>query len=243
VHSNSITPDDYFPAQELSIDRSNCNWEGLMDHQLRLSIFDLGALPARVGNPNPTKSASVVARFVSGHAYKRSTSYHCNFDGTDCWYLRVHPKIESLSSSEGSENGYQTLTISGQGLNGTDITVTADGVACDVQSASFTSLTCLTGANSSPTASGDEMPGQVGLVKTVYDPVSGDRPEFDDFSGDVVELSAALVFETTDRYDELLDEEADTGILNDDDFEDNVAVHSSNYLTKMDGWFKAPSSG
>jgi len=45
------------------------------------------------------------------------------------------------------------------------------------------------------------------LVKTVYDPESGDKPSFDDFSGTVVEISASLVFESTDRYDELLDDE------------------------------------
>jgi hypothetical protein len=74
VHETSITPADYFPVQELSLDRSNCDWESLMDHQLRLSKFNLGKLPAYVGNPNPTKSASLNTRFVSGHAYKRSTS-------------------------------------------------------------------------------------------------------------------------------------------------------------------------
>ena len=135
MHETSITPDTYFPAQELSLDKDNCNWEGLMDHRLRLSKFELGKMPAKVGSPNPTKNANVVARFVSGHAYKRSTSYHCNYAGDDCWYVRVHPKIESISASAGSDNGYQTLTITGQGLNGTDITVTADDIACDVQSA------------------------------------------------------------------------------------------------------------
>lgn len=107
VHSN--TPDDYFPVQELSIGRSNCDWEGLMDHRVRLSKYTLGKLPAMVTDPRPTKSADVVARFVTGHSYKRSTSYHCGFDGTDCFYLRVHPKIESISASSGSTNGYQTL--------------------------------------------------------------------------------------------------------------------------------------
>lgn len=73
--------------------------------------------------------------------------------------MRVHPKIESVSASSGTTNGYQTLTLTGQGLNGTDITVTADDIACDVQSSSFTSITCLTGEQSSPSASGDERPG------------------------------------------------------------------------------------
>lgn len=239
VHKN--TPSDHFAAQELSIDRANCDWEGLMDHRLRLSKFNLGKLPAVVTDPKPTKSADVVARFYTGHAYKRTTSYHCDYDGTDCWYVRVHPKIESINHSSGTQNGYQTLIISGQGLNGTDISVTADGVECQVQSSTDTSLTCLTGPNSSPTTSGSEMPGQMGLVKTVYTAAS--RPDYGDFTGNVDERSAALVFETTDRYEQLLDETIDTGILNDGHYEDNVSKQQCDYLTVMDGWFKAPGSG
>ena len=132
VHTEyyEITPDGYFPVQELRIDRSNCDWDGLFDSRTRLTKFELGKLPAYVGEPKPTKSADVTARFVSGHAYKRWTSVHCSYDGTDCWHVRVHPKIESISASTGYQSGYQTLTISGQGLNGTDISITADGTAC-----------------------------------------------------------------------------------------------------------------
>ena len=52
-----------------------------------------------------------------------------------------------------------------------------------------------------------------------------------------------LGFETTERYDELLEEDADATSLSGGDFESNVAVQSSYYLTVMDGWFKAPSTG
>jgi hypothetical protein len=64
----------------------------------------------------------------------------------------------------------------------------------------------------------------MGLVKTVYDPTDGSTPGWGDFTGDVVELSAALVFETTDRYETLTDESADTSTLNDGNYEDAVAV-------------------
>ena len=32
VHNTIITPDDFFPMQELSIDRSKVSWEGLINH-------------------------------------------------------------------------------------------------------------------------------------------------------------------------------------------------------------------
>lgn len=85
-------------------------------------------------------------------------------------------------------------------------------------------LTCETGAKGSQSSTGTDMPGQMGLVKTVYDPDDGSVPAWDDFSGTLVETSAALVFETTERYDELIEEEADTSTINNGDFESNVAV-------------------
>ena len=105
VHGSSITPDDFFPAQELSIGRHNTNWENMVNHQTRLNKYDLGKLSAIVGEQKANKSSDVVARFRSGNAYKRSTAQHCNFSGDDCWYVRTHPKIESISETSGSTEG------------------------------------------------------------------------------------------------------------------------------------------
>ena len=105
VHDSSITPSDFFPMQELSIDRMNTNWEGMVSHQTRLNRYTLGKLSAVVGNQKANKNSDVVARFRSGNAYKRSTAQHCNFAGDDCWYVRSHPKIDSISTTSGSTEG------------------------------------------------------------------------------------------------------------------------------------------
>lgn len=168
VHDDAITPDDFFPMQELSIDRFNTHWEGMVDHQTRLSKYTLGKLSSIVGNQKANKNSGVVARFRSGHAYKRSTAQHCNFAGDDCWYVRSHPKIESISATSGSTEGGQTLTINGVSLGGLSPSVSVDGVDCVVTSQSSTEVSCETGYQASPTASGTEMPGQPGILKTVY---------------------------------------------------------------------------
>jgi hypothetical protein len=146
VHNTAITPSDFFPMQELSIDRTNVNWEGLINHQTRLIKNTLGKLPAIVGSQKAKKSSDVVARFRSGHAYKRSTAQHCNFAGDDCWYIRTHPKIESISATEGYSTGGQTLVISGKALSGTSTTVTVDDIDCVVKSQTTLEITCETGA-------------------------------------------------------------------------------------------------
>lgn len=58
---------------------------------------------------------------------------HCNFAGDDCWTVRTHPKIESISSNTGLTTGGQILTINGKGLNGTDVEVVIDGIPCEIQ--------------------------------------------------------------------------------------------------------------
>lgn len=78
---------------------------------------------------------------------------------------------------------------------------------------------------------------------TIYDPTNtGSTPDFDDFSHPVAETSMSTTFETTERYDLLLDESADTSTLN-SDWENRVSRRTSNYLTVLDGWFKAPATG
>lgn len=94
----------------------------------------------------------------------------------------------------------------------------------------------------SASATGTEMPGQPGLSKTVHDPSDGSQPSFDDFSGEVVELSLATSFDVTDRYDIVLDEDADTSGNLDGDLASEVTTHTSNYLQVLDGWFKAPAT-
>lgn len=113
VHSTEITPADYFPIQDMRIGSTNCDWNGLMDYRTRLTKNDLGKLPAYVGNPKPSKNSKIETRFMSGYAYKSTRSYHCNYAGDDCWYVRVLPKIETISASSGYSTGGQTLTITG----------------------------------------------------------------------------------------------------------------------------------
>lgn len=105
MHDDDITPDDYFPVDELKIGRTNCDWDGLMDYRTRLDGYSWERLSAVVGNPLPNKSADLVTRFRSGFAYKQNSSLHCNYANTECWYVRVHPKIESISATTGSTAG------------------------------------------------------------------------------------------------------------------------------------------
>ncbi len=97
------------------------------------------------------------------------SSKHCNFEGTDCWYVKTHPKIDSISEADGYLTGGQALTINGWGLKGTtldDVEVTVGGVACKVTSSTLDSITCVTGSAPAVSTEGPQ-PGSPGLHQRI----------------------------------------------------------------------------
>ena len=110
-------PADYEPFQHLKIGNILTEYEGLIDSSTRLSNWSIGAVSTIVGKNDPQRDAKPDANFSRvGRARLMESSRHCSFDGTDCWTIRVHPKIDSVSAATGYINGGQTLVIKGWGL-------------------------------------------------------------------------------------------------------------------------------
>jgi hypothetical protein len=88
----------------------------------------------------------------------------------------VHPKIDSISASEGYQTGGQSLTIQGFGLLGASSTVFIDGVDCIVNILTSTDeiLICETGSKSTPSILGPQ-PGQPGATFTFVNPNIADE--------------------------------------------------------------------
>lgn len=108
----------------------------------------VGGLKTRAGDQHPGRHVPEV-RFRVGNALLREQSKHCNFAGDDCWYVKTHPKVDTVSAVSGYTTGGQTLKIEGWGLKGdtlNDVEVIVDGVPCAVQSSTLTEITCITGA-------------------------------------------------------------------------------------------------
>ena len=68
------------------------------------------------GDQKPNKASKVRARFITGDSYIRDLAQHCNFAGDECWNVRTHAVIDSISADSGSVDGGQELTIKGWGL-------------------------------------------------------------------------------------------------------------------------------
>ena len=127
----------------------------LPDYNFKSVTFTVSDLQA------PAKAVTPRMLFHAGDTYLRQSAQHCNFAGTECWNVRVHPKIDSIEASQGYITGGQELNISGSGLT-TAAEVTVDGVTCTVTAATATGITCTTGAATSESSEGHQ-PGQPGL--------------------------------------------------------------------------------
>jgi len=212
------------PVVFIKLDGTRCDSEGFIDYQTRFSsTFLMGGLKTRAGDQLPGKQEPEV-RFRVGNAYKMESSKHCNFAGDDCWYVKTHPKIDSISAVDGYLTGGQTLTIGGWGLKAEkleDVEVTVDGVACKVTSSTLESITCVTGAAAAVSVEGPQ-PGHHGLKQRIIDPEDPDKGPywgmFTDEQHPVVETKLLTGFE-------------------------NSYGNYSRAAADAKGWFKAPETG
>jgi hypothetical protein len=159
-----------------------------------------------------------------GRAFVRESAKHCNFAGTDCWTVRIHPRIDNISNHSGYVDGGQTLQISGLGLGGKNISVTVDGVACLVNPAASTAttITCETQPKGSPSLVNFKQPGNYGATHRFYNPTDVNAaPGWSGFTDGkttpTLSLATTLELQTT--------------------FWDQKAGNS------FDGWFLAPETG
>jgi len=51
------------------------------------------------------KSSNPEIRVKAGYAIQAGSVKKCDFAGTDCWKVRIHPRIDSVSASEGYAAG------------------------------------------------------------------------------------------------------------------------------------------
>jgi hypothetical protein len=170
ANENWAIESDYDPVVHIKLSGTRADAEGLYDYQTRLESYRLGHLKTRAGDQHPGKQIPEV-RFRVGNAYLRESSKHCNFAGDDCWYVKTHPKIDSISATDGYTSGGQTMTISGWGLKGEsvdDVTVTIDGVPCTVKTTTLEEITCVTGAADAISLDGVSQPGSPGLTQDIH---------------------------------------------------------------------------
>lgn len=122
TQSTAGTPADEWPFREIKLDQTFVQWTngdfdgGTVSQETRLPGYSRGTIEAIVGNQVPAKNSEPKLMFYPGYAYNLPSSKSCNFVGDDCWTVRSHAKIESISDNSGFITGGQSLTIRGWGL-------------------------------------------------------------------------------------------------------------------------------
>ena len=130
------TPADEWPFREIKLDETFVMWTNgdfdgaTVTQDQRLPGYSRGTIEAYVGKQFPTKYSEPKLMFYPGYAYNQPTAKSCNFVCDDCWTVRAHARIDSISDSTGYTNGGQSLTINGWGLRSQDVQVEIDGVPC-----------------------------------------------------------------------------------------------------------------
>ena len=170
-HNGGSLPTDWDPFYYLKIGKELVDWEGLLDSATRLPDWQVNSIVVKAaGSLRPTKKVDPDISFSKfGRTHLRFTSKHCNWAGNECWTIRVHPKIDSISSNTGNLDGGQTLVIKGFGLKGNTSVVKVDGVDCKVnlQLSTDTALYCETGPKSTDSITNKPQPGQPGISRSV----------------------------------------------------------------------------
>ena len=104
--------------------------------------------------------------FYNGYQHDDARLETCNYAGDDCWKVRVHPRIDEVNFDTGYITGGQNIKIYGHGFNGTNVSVTIDGVACDVNSVESSEIQCTTSVKESESVLGYQ-PGQPGMERRI----------------------------------------------------------------------------
>lgn len=85
--------------EELSFDNVLNIWEETIDADTKLDKWRVDNLRAIVGDQKPNRQSVPRARFITGDSEIRKSAQHCNFAGDDCWTVRTHAKIDSISAN------------------------------------------------------------------------------------------------------------------------------------------------
>lgn len=166
--AGSETPETQPPYRSIKMGQYLLDTEDIIEDEDRLNPWAHDTQYAIMTDGASMNSTEPKILFWNGLAMVMRTATHCNFANDDCWVVRVHPRIDSISYNEGYTTGGQHITIKGNAFNGTNINVMVGDVECSVTDSSLDYIKCVTGASSTASPIGYQ-PGRAGLTQIQTD--------------------------------------------------------------------------
>ena len=81
------------------------DWEPTTAQEDRLASNQMGHITVVVTDMTPNNNLKPNLMFYNGFQHDMPSLETCTFAGDDCWKVRVHPKIDAVSESEGYNTG------------------------------------------------------------------------------------------------------------------------------------------
>jgi hypothetical protein len=101
------------PIKKMKIGKTNLDYEGLVTDETRMPAWTPWYLKGKVTDQKVSKSDEPMLNFKVGKAQNAESTKTCNFKGDDCYSVRTHARVDSISKNAGKASGGQTLKIVG----------------------------------------------------------------------------------------------------------------------------------
>ena len=147
MNTESRIPEDDQPIESILLDGAGVNYNGLMDDSYRPDTYTVSEYPVYLptGIPAVANQPNLIITFKTGRTYKRDSAVHCIYWQTDCWTLKILPRVDSISVSSGALAGGQEVTISGNFKTpASTLKAYIGGEECDIQSSGDYEIVCNT---------------------------------------------------------------------------------------------------
>jgi hypothetical protein len=149
AHTSTATPASATPYRSIHMGQYLLDVEDIIEDDERLKSHAHDIQYAIMTDGYAMNSTDPRILFYNGLAMLMRGMTHCNFAEDDCWSVRVHPRIKSVSYNEGYTTGGQRVRIDGVSFNGTNIDVTVGGEECTVTDSDLDYIVCMTSSSSS----------------------------------------------------------------------------------------------
>jgi hypothetical protein len=150
------------------VSKALMDFEFNVNAETRFNQWSMNRVRGQVGELPIAANHTISMQWETGRARVLDHfATHCDIKNETCYQAKNVPVVFNISDRIGYSSGGQNLTISGHGFSAGNITVTVDGVPCDVTQYQDDSMSCEINPKSTISQAG-HYSGSHGLRRSFY---------------------------------------------------------------------------